>query len=142
MAADAAREIYEKAKARVTEAGSAIATAEQLRLMTIDDLQKETDAAAKETLSAEIKEYEATIETQKLVKAAAEKEVKRLKEAKDNSEKLAGIADQIATAKENTDAVVEQLQDAFEQIQTSIQERKMTMFEMDDQIETFRYQAD
>jgi len=93
MAADAAREIYEKAKARVTEAGSAIATAEQLRLMTIDDLQKETDAAAKETLSAEIKEYEATIETQKLVKAAAEKEVKRLKEAKDNSEKLAGIAD-------------------------------------------------
>ena len=49
------------AKAGATAAGTDIAKYEQLRLMTIDDLAKVTDADAKAALSAEIKQYEADI---------------------------------------------------------------------------------
>jgi hypothetical protein len=50
-AANAAKAVYDEAKARASAAGTAVAKLNQLRLMTIDDLQKETDATKKETLS-------------------------------------------------------------------------------------------
>jgi hypothetical protein len=50
-----------------------------------------------------------------------------LKEAKENSEKLANIADEIANAKESTDAIVEELQDAYEFLLTSVAEREIAM---------------
>lgn len=68
----------DEAKARVTAAGKVIASSEQLRLILIDDLAAETDAAAKTTIQDEIKSYEAEIKAQTALKAQAEKEVTRL----------------------------------------------------------------
>jgi hypothetical protein len=98
----------------VTAAGTDIAKFEQLRLMTIDDLSKETDADKKTALSAEIKQYEADIKTAGVTKAEAEKEVTRLKEANDNAEKLAEIAEELASAKEFTDTIIQDIQDGMD----------------------------
>lgn len=53
--------------------------------MTIDDLAKETDAAKKTELQDKIKAYDAEMKKQEALKAQAEKEVTRLKEANDNA---------------------------------------------------------
>jgi multidrug resistance efflux pump len=73
--------------------------------MTIDDLSKAA-AADKDALSAKIKTYEADIKKYEAEKADADKQVTRLKEANENAEKLATIAEEIASAKEETDVVV------------------------------------
>jgi multidrug resistance efflux pump len=73
--------------------------------MTIDDLSKAA-AADKDALSAKIKTYEADIKKYEAEKADADKQVTRLKEANENAEKLATIAEEIASAKEDTDVVV------------------------------------
>jgi hypothetical protein len=51
---------------------------------------------------------------QKEIQAAAQKEADRLKEASDNAEALANIAEEMATAKEETDAVIQGLVDSME----------------------------
>jgi hypothetical protein len=141
-AANAAKAVYDEAKARASAAGTAVAKLNQLRLMTIDDLQKETDAGKKETLSADIKAYEADIKAQEALKAAADKEVTRLKEAKDNSDKLAAIADEIAAAKAGTDEIVQNLQDAMTALFEGMDARTEAMDLLDEQIETYRFEAD
>jgi hypothetical protein len=46
-----------------------------------------------------------------------------LREAKENSEKLATIADEAAAKKENTDEVVQNLQDAKEELYAQVAKR-------------------
>lgn len=87
---------------------------EQNRLFAIDDLSKESDAEKKATLQQQIAQLEADIKSEGVKKAAAEKERDRLKEAKENSDKLAEIADQIANAKEETDSIIQDLQDGVD----------------------------
>jgi hypothetical protein len=141
-AAGAARAVLDEAKARVTAAGTEIAKAEQLRLMTIDDLSKETDADKKTTLSAKIKEYEASIKLQEVVKKDAEKEVTRLKEANDNAEKLATIAEELASAKESTDLIIQDIQDGMDELLVSIHEGEEYLLTSQFQSETMLFEAD
>lgn len=89
---------------------------EQNRLFAIDDLSKESDAEKKATLQQQIAQLEADIKSEGVKKAAAEKERDRLKEAKENSDKLAEIADQIANAKEETDSIIQDLQDGVDDL--------------------------
>jgi hypothetical protein len=46
-----------------------------------------------------------------------------LRDAKENSDKLANIADEIATAKETTDAIIEDLQDGIDSLMAEIATR-------------------
>jgi hypothetical protein len=57
-------------------------------------------------MSAEIKTYEENIVKFEAEKVEADKLVTRLKEAKENSEKLAAIAEEAAASKESTDEIV------------------------------------
>lgn len=94
--------------------------------MTIEDLSKETDDSKKTTLSALIKEYEANVKAQKALKAQAEKEVTRLKEAKNNAENLSRIADEKAAAKEETDAIIEGLEFAKNELRIQVKNAEDT----------------
>lgn len=69
-------------------------------------------ADEKTALQTKISDYEAQVKVQEALKAEADREVTRVKEAKENAEKLATLAQEIADAKENTDAIVADLQDA------------------------------
>lgn len=62
--ANAAKAIFDAAKAVAEEAGMSIAKFEQLRLMKIDDLSKETDAEKKTVIGNEIADLERQIKEQ------------------------------------------------------------------------------
>jgi hypothetical protein len=51
---------------------------------------------------------------QKEIQAASQKEADRLKEAYDNAEALANIAEEMSLAKEDTDKVIQGLVDSME----------------------------
>jgi hypothetical protein len=122
--ANAAKAVFDAAKAVAEEAGVNIAKFEQLRLMAIDDLAKETDADKKTAIGNEIADYETQIKEQTLLKEKADKAVTRLKEAKENSDKLAAVSDEIAAAKEGTDTIVADLQDAMEILFANVADRE------------------
>lgn len=139
--ANAAKAVFDTAKLVAETAGVEIAKFEQLRLMAIDDLAKETDAEKKETIAGEIAGYERDIAKQTAAKAAADKAVTRLREAKENSDKLAAVSDEIAAAKEGTDTIVADLTDARELLFANIAHRESLFFEKDQEIDTLEFEA-
>jgi len=65
-----------------------------------------------------------------------------LKEANDNAEKLAQIAEELANAKEFTDTIVQDIQDGYEQLMENIHIGEGNIIEYDSQAETLRFEAD
>lgn len=79
------------------------------------------------------------MKTQKALKEAAEKEVTRLQEANDNAEKLAKIAAEIASAKEQTDLIVQDFIDSRDELTDAIQAREDSFFDAEEDIATKLY---
>jgi hypothetical protein len=77
-----------------------------------------------------------------VLEAAAKKEVTRLKEAKDNSAKLADLADEMAAAKEATDLIVDDLVGARDELVDLIQEREDGFVARQAEIDKYRFEAD
>lgn len=65
-----------------------------------------------------------------------------MKEAKENSEKLANTAEEMANAKEYADTIIDELQSARDILLANIQTIEDSFFDLDDQISTLRFQAD
>ena len=77
-----------------------------------------------------------------MLEAAAKKEVTRLKEAKDNSAKLADLADEMAAAKEATDLIVDDLVGARDELADLIQAREDGFAAGQAEIDKYRFEAD
>jgi len=77
-----------------------------------------------------------------VLEAAAKKEVTRLKEAKENSAKLADLADEMAAAKEATDLIVDDLVGARDELADLIQEREDGFAAAQAEIDKYRFEAD
>lgn len=139
-AAEAAQALLDEAKARSTAAGTEVAKNEQLRLMTIDDLASETDSDKKAALSQKIKDYEAEIARQKVLKEEADTEVTRLNEASKNAETLARIADETAALKESTDTIIEGFVAERDALLEGVERREVEILDLQDAIETYKYE--
>jgi regulator of replication initiation timing len=142
VAFEAAKALFDAAKARSTAAGSEVAKLEQLKVMTMDDLQKSTVESEQADLEIEITTIDASIVEQKALKAKADTEVSRLKEAKENSGKLADIAEEMANSKEVTDNLVAEFQEGLGFLYDGIYERENSFFNLEQQIDTLRFEAD
>lgn len=77
-----------------------------------------------------------------MLEAAAKKEVTRLKEARENSDKLANLAEEMAAAKEALDFVVDGLVDARDELADSIQGREDGFAAKQAEIDKYRFEAD
>lgn len=122
-AANAAQAIFEATKERATAAGAAIAKLNaQLKYYQGQAMSAETDED-KAAADAKVVELEAEIAELEEERAAAQKEATRLEEANNNSQALATLANEIATAKNDTDAVVAGLVDTQDKIRARIDTR-------------------
>lgn len=121
--ANRARKYYNEVKATADKAAKNVSSYERVRLLYIDKVQSAANDTAREKAQANVKKYEAMILEQKEIQAAAQKEADRLKEASDNAEALANIAEEMATAKEETDAVIQGLVDSMEKVDLEILKR-------------------
>jgi hypothetical protein len=139
-AAGRARAVLDEAKARVSAAGEAAAGYAVKRGLLVEELSAADDTAA-EALQAQVTALEAQIKEQDDLKAAAEIEVTRLKEAKENSDTLAGLADEIASAKAETDSIIDGLKAAQEALRAGIEVRAAAIPKLEAQLAGLRQTA-
>jgi ribosomal protein S17E len=135
-AATAAKVVYDAAVERVNTAGKAIAKNNGLRALAMKGRESATTDEEQQAFIDKINAYEADTKLQEVLKAEAEVEVTRLREAKDNSDKLATLAGEIADAKANTDAIVADLQDARDALDNAITQRADGWASIQDEINT------
>lgn len=121
--ANKAKEYYDSVKARADKAGKNVSSYEKIRLLYIDKVQSATSDDARSKAQEQVKKYEAMIIEQKLVQEESAKEASRLKEAYENAQSLARIAEEMASAKEATDQVIDNLVASSEDVSAQIEKR-------------------
>jgi len=140
--ANAAKALFEATKDKATAAGAAKAKlASQLKYYQGQAMSAGTDEE-KATADAKVVELEGQIAELEEERAAAQKEAARLEEANKNSQALSALADEIAAAKNDTDAVVAGLVETQEKIQDAIFAREETEEELHGNADRLRYEAE
>jgi hypothetical protein len=141
-AANKAKAVYNEAKDRAISAKKAVSSNTRLLDIAMQDIQATTEAAEQAEIQTEIDRLTAEIKVQQGLQADAEKQVTRLLEAKENSDKLANLADEIANAKESTDAILDDLIGARDELLAGITARENERFDLDQKIETLQHEFD
>jgi len=140
--ANAAEALYEATKAKATEAGAAqAALGHELDYYLGQAMQADTDEE-KTAADAKVTELEEQIEELELVKQSATVQAERLLEGSKNSQALAKLADEIATAKADSDAVIDGLVETQERYIAAINARWDSMDSLHEVADTLRYEAE
>lgn len=111
-AAARAKKVLEDAQKRASSFSQTILKIEKEIEMKQNQLMNESELEAKKAKQAQIDKLKLSLEEQKNRKSLATLEVERLQEGATNSEALQTLAEEIASAKDKTDAVVRSLKTA------------------------------
>lgn len=141
-AANAAQALFEATKEKATAAGANQAKLQrQLKYYQGQAMSAETDAE-KEAADAQVVILEGQIAELEEAKAAATKQAARLEEANKNSQALSRLADEIASAKNDTDLVIDSLVETQDRIYNEIMAREDNFNAAYEQLDQLRYKAE